>query len=370
MKQLGLCSSLYKFNSAKEFIDDFSPCKDDLMITCEYIFKPFFSSFDIQSQIIFQEKFGAGEPSDEMIEKMLAAVNPGYKRVIAIGGGTVMDIAKLFALKQITPLEDLFTGKIPPEKKCPLVLIPTTCGTGSEVTNVSVVKFSSLGTKLRLVSDSLYADDAVLIPELLKNLPRPVFAASSIDALITSAEACLSPLATPYSELFGHEAIKMILNGYKQISEHGFSSLDGLLENFLIASDYSGISFALAGCGAVHAMSYPLSGKYRVIHGEAVYALFTDVLRMYSKKQCSDKYDTVLQLFSNALGCKKSDVFDSLDALIQNIFPKKPLSAYGVTEQDIPEFTDDILARYRSVMSHNPTVLDRQDVIAVYKACL
>ncbi len=369
MKQLGLCSSLYKFNSAKEFIDDFSPCKDDLMITCEYIFKPFFSSFDIQSQIIFQEKFGAGEPSDEMIEKMLAAVNPGYKRVIAIGGGTVMDIAKLFALKQITPLEDLFTGKIPPEKKCPLVLIPTTCGTGSEVTNVSILGFISLNTKLRLAQDALYADSAVFIPELISKLPHSVFATSSIDALIHAIESSLSPLATPYSELFGHKAMQMIISGYQKLKESNGEALYSLLENFMIASNYAGIAFGKAGCGAVHAMSYPFSGKYHVAHGEANYVLLTGVLKMYSKKQCSDKYDIVVNILKNALGCEKDDVFDSLDALIQNVFPKKPLSAYGVTEQDIPEFADSVLKYQQVIMSHNPTVLSRQDVIDIYKSC-
>lgn len=370
MKQLGLCSKLYKFNSCKEFAESFELKPTDLIITCKYIFEPYFGDMNISSQVIYQEEFGSGEPNDDMVNAIIEAVKGDYKRVIGIGGGTVIDISKLFALEQITPLVDLFQGKITPKKKCDLILVPTTCGTGSEVTNVSILGFNSLDTKLRLAVDEMYADYAVLIPTLIEKLPRHFFATSSIDALIHAIESSLSPLSTPFSLLFGHKAIEMIISGYTRIKNEGYDILPQLLENFMIASNYAGIAFGQAGCGAVHAMSYPLSGKYHVAHGEANYALLTSVLKKYAEKNCSDKYDETITVLKNALNCEKENVAEKLDELLNAVLEKKPMSFYGATKDDINAFADSVLKYQQVIMSHNPTVLSKQDVIDIYNDCL
>lgn len=369
MKQLELCTSIFKFTEPQEFAEALHLDQHDLIITCRYIYEPFFGSLKLPAQVIFQEDFGAGEPSEPMITRMCSSIVPDYHRVIGIGGGTVMDIAKLFCLKQIMPLEDLFTGKIPAQKKCPLILVPTTCGTGSEVTNVAIVSFPSLDSKLRLAEDSMYADQAVFLPKLLEKIPYHIFATSSIDALIHAIESSLSPLATPYSELFGHEAMRMIVKAYQEIREKGKDILPDLLETFLIAGNYAGIAFGKAGCGAVHAMSYPLSGKYHVAHGEANYALLTAVLKAYSKKNCSRKYDIVVSILQELLHCEKDFVFDELDNLISCISEKKPLHAYGTTREDLPAFTDNVLRHQQVILSHNPTVLSRDDILSIYQSC-
>ncbi len=167
------------------------------------------------------------------------------------------------------------------EKKRELVIVPTTCGTGSEVTNIAILNRTRIGTKLGLVSDNMYADSAVLIPELLKGLPFAVFATSSIDALVHAVESSLSPKATSLTKLFGYKAIEMIIRGYQTIAAEGKDARISLLEDFLVASNYAGIAFGTAGCAAVHAMSYPLGGKYHVAHGESNYAMFTGVLKNY-----------------------------------------------------------------------------------------
>lgn len=370
MKQLSLCSSILKFTEIKEFTDSLQVNENDLIITCRYIYEPYFGSFDLPAQILYQEEFGSGEPSEPMIAGMLSSLRSDYKRVIGIGGGTIMDIAKLFCLNNITPLEDLFTGKTTAEKKCPLVLVPTTCGTGSEVTNVTIVNFPALNSKLRLAADAMYADEAVFIPRLLEQIPYQIFATSSIDALIHAIESSLSPLATPYSELFGHEAMRMIVGAYQKMRKNGKDLLPNLLEQFLIASNYAGIAFGKAGCGAVHAMSYPLSGKYHVAHGEANYALLTAVLKKYSQKTCSEKYDVVVTILKDLLHCDAEYVFDELDRLISFILEKKPLHAYGTAPDDLPAFTDNVLKYQQVIMSHNPAVLEREDIMDIYQSCL
>lgn len=370
MKQLGLSSALHKFDSCREFAEAFHLNENDLIITCKYIFEPYFGEMKVPAQVIYQEEFGQGEPNDVMINSMIDAVKGDYNRVIGIGGGTVLDISKLFALKNMTPLVDLFQGKIKSEKKCELVLIPTTCGTGSEVTNVAIVGFLSLDTKLRLATDEMYADSAVLIPQLLENLPRHFFATSSIDALIHAIESSLSPLATPYSQLFGHKAIEIIVSGYRRIEREGYQVLGGLLEDFMVASNYAGIAFGQAGCGAVHAMSYPLSGKYHVAHGEANYALLTSVLKKYAQKECSEKYDITMGVLGSALQCGKKEVAGALDALLSAVLEKKPMSAYGTTEDDVEAFADSVLKYQQVIMSHNPTELSKEDVMDIYRDCL
>lgn len=116
-----------------------------------------------------------------------------------IGGGTIIDIAKILALDSILPIEDLYDGKLPIKRTKKLVLVPTTCGTGSEVTNIAILALTRRHTKKGLANDCMYADSAVLVPELLKGLPFKFFATSSIDALIHAMESSLSPkgYATP-----------------------------------------------------------------------------------------------------------------------------------------------------------------------------
>lgn len=370
MKQLSLSSEIHKFDTCKEFVKAFHINESDLIITCKYIFEPYFNGMDIRAQVIFQEEFGQGEPNDDMVNSMIKAIDSDYNRIIGIGGGTVLDISKLFALKKITPLLDLFQGKMNPEKKRGLILVPTTCGTGSEVTNVSILGFHALDTKLRLAADELYADDAVLIPELINHLPRRFFAASSIDALIHAIESGMSPLATPYSKLFGYKAVELIIRAYRKLEKEGFDVLENLSEDFLIAANYAGIAFGKAGCGAVHATSYPLSGKYHVAHGEANYTLLTSVLKKYAEKDCNDNYADTMNILKDALGCKTVQVPEELDRLLGVILKKQPMSHYGASPEDIPAFADSVLKYQQVIMSHNPVLLSRNDIIGIYEDCL
>ena len=193
MIELQLKPTIYSYDTCREFVEDLQVGADDLIITNQYIFDPNFKDLGLTCHVLFQEKYGMGEPSDEMAEAIYKDMPKDVKRIIGIGGGTVMDLCKLFILKQVSPVLDLFDGKIPVEKAKELILIPTTCGTGSEVTNVSVMALVSRNTKKGIADNALYADKAVLISQLLKTLPFKVFATSSIDALVHAVESALSP---------------------------------------------------------------------------------------------------------------------------------------------------------------------------------
>ncbi|MCD8300517.1 MAG: 4-hydroxybutyrate dehydrogenase [Clostridiales bacterium] len=367
MKQFMVKPEILKYDTCKDFAEDFKIGKDDLVITNEYIYQPFFGDLNLDCEVIFQEKYGVGEPSDDMVEAMYKDIKGQPKRVIAVGGGTVIDISKIFALKNVSPILDLYDGKLPVEKNKELILIPTTCGTGSEVTNIAILALNSRGTKKGLAVDEMYGDKAVMIPELLKGLPFKVFATSSIDALIHAIESSLSPKANGYTKMFGYKAMEMILNGYKKIRDEGPDARLPLLEDFLIASNYAGIAFGNAGCAAVHALSYPLGANYHVAHGESNYAMFTGVMKNYLEIKTDGEIETLEKYIAGILECSPENVFDELEKLLNVLLPKKALHEYGVKEKELAEFTDSVMTEQGRLMVNSFVELDRDRVYKIYK---
>ncbi len=172
MKQFKISPVISIVDTCKEFASEFNINEKDLLIIGEHTYNDYFKELNTGANVIYLRNYGSGEPSDEMVDKMYADVcKLDYNRVIAIGGGSILDVAKLFVLKNITPALDLFERRLPIEKTKELILVPTTCGTGSEVTNISILELKSRHTKFGLAVDELYADAAVLIPELLQSLP-------------------------------------------------------------------------------------------------------------------------------------------------------------------------------------------------------
>ncbi len=367
MKELMIKPSIYKYGTAKEFAEEFKLGKGDLVITNEYIYNPYFGELNLGCDTIFQEKYGAGEPSDDMLEAIYKDVKGEHKRIVAIGGGTVIDISKIFALKYVSPILDLYDGKKPIEKDKELVIVPTTCGTGSEVTNIAILALNSRGTKKGLASDEMYADSAVLVPELLEGLPFPVFATSSIDALVHAVESSLSPKGNEMTRLFGYKAMEMILKGYKKIVAEGRDARIPLLPDFLTASTFAGIAFGNAGCAAVHALSYPLGGKYHVPHGESNYAMFTGVLKNYMEIKSDGEIAKLNQFIADILEVPVENVYDALEALLNNLIQKKPLHEYGVTQQDLEEFTESVMVNQGRLMANNFVELDKERVYKIYR---
>ena len=369
MVEVILKPTLHSFDTCGEFVAEFAPGAEDLILTNKYIYEPAFGSFGLKSRVIYQEEYGMGEPTDVMVDAILAeAARSGCRRVIAIGGGTVLDIAKVLAVSAGEGVDALYEQAPNLTKHRELILIPTTCGTGSEVTNIAIMARTRLGTKLGLVGPAMYADHAVLIPELLEGLPFGVFATSSIDALVHAVESSLSPKATPYTKLFGYKAIEMILRGYQKIAAQGKDARIPLLKDFLIASNYAGLAFGTAGCAAVHATSYPLSGKYHVAHGESNYAMFTGVLNCYMSIRQDGEIAAMNAYLADLLGCGVEEVYVKLEELLDQILPKKPLRAYGVTPEDLPEFARSVITGQGRLMANNFVPLDEEQVLGIYKA--
>ncbi|MDK2966581.1 4-hydroxybutyrate dehydrogenase [Lacrimispora sp.] len=368
MKEIILKSQISYYDTCAEFAREFNLGSGDLILTNEYIYKPYFGNLELNVHTIFQEAYGTGEPTDVMVDAILeAAAKTDCKRIIAIGGGTVIDIAKVMAVSEGEPLDSLYAAPDKIRKKRELVILPTTCGTGSEVTNISIINRTRLGTKVGLVSPHMYADEAVLVPELLNGLPFAVFATSSIDALVHAVESSLSPKATPFTKLFGYKAIEMIIRGYQEIAAKGPEARLPLMKDFLIASNYAGIAFGTAGCAAVHATSYPLGGTYHVAHGESNYAMFTGVLKNYMEIRQDGEIAVMNRCLVKLLGCSESEVYEKLDELLGTILPKKSLREYGVKQEELALFTKSVMEQQARLMANNFVPLNEERVLKIYQ---
>lgn len=366
MKEFFLKTTIHRFETVREFADEFQIGKGDLLFCNRHFLEDQFRDLKLECDAISPGDYGKGEPDDDMVDAMSRDIKGSHKRIIAVGGGTVMDLAKLFALQTCSPASDLFDGKIDIIRDKKLVLVPTTCGTGSEVTNISILSLNKLGTKKGLAVDQLYADDAVIIPELVRDLPYDPFSTSSLDALVHSVESALSPKATEITRMFAYRAMGMIVRGYLKIAQDGPDARKDLMTDFLMASTYAGMSFSVAGNGAVHAMSYPLGALYHVPHGESNYAMFTGVMKNYLEIRTDGEMAKVVRYLSYLLRCEEKDAFDQLDKLTGRIRPKKALHEYGMTREQIEEFTDSVIANQQRLLANSFVPFDRDRFIKVY----
>lgn len=361
--------SIAVYESLKNFIEENKIGKDDLIITNEYVLKPQLNGASLSCDILYQEKYGQGEPSDEMVDAMIGETKgKDYKRIIAIGGGTVIDISKLFVFGEGYHVEEIFAKGTQLEKKRELIVIPTTCGTGSEVTNISIVEFKKKQTKMGLAIPALYANEAVLIPSMLSTLPYEVFAASSIDALIHAMESYVSPKATVFSRIFGKAAIEKILHGYKKLEEAGERKVPEDMEDFLYASTMAGVAFGNAGCAAVHALSYPIGGNFHVAHGKANYIVFEEVFQMY--KELGADLSSVEEVLADVLQCNKNEVWIKMFKLLGAVLTRQRLSEFGVDEVKCEEMAESVIQNQQRLLANNPIQISKDQMKTIYMRCL
>jgi 4-hydroxybutyrate dehydrogenase len=368
MRTLKVVPTINKFDTCIDFCKEFNVGKGDLIITSKHTYDDFLKDATQGAFVIFLRDFGNGEPTDAMVEAIHDHLKDiDYKRVIGIGGGAIIDVAKWFVLETIKPVTYLYDKKVEPKKTKELILIPTTCGTGSEVTNISVLEIVSRRSKFGLAIDEFFADSAILIPELLSNLPFRFFATSSIDAFIHAIESYLSPKASRMTKMYSKEAMEIIIESYKIIAEKGEASRIEMLEDFLYASIYAGIAFGNAGTGGVHAMSLPFGAAYHVPHGEANYAFFSAVFKVYQKGKPEGNIKELNEFLANLLSCHWDEVYDALDVLFSKLIKRKSLKEYGTKIEQLEEFTENVMTKQGRLMVNTYFPLDRDIVYNIYE---
>lgn len=343
----------------------------DLILTNEYIYNPVIAKLDPGCKTLFQEKFGGGEPTDEMVDAILDALRETeYDRIIAVGGGTIIDIAKVLSVAEAKDrVDDLYDRMAEGLKKIhPLTIVPTTCGTGSEVTNISIISRVSKGVKQGIVSEAMFADEAALIPDMLMSLPYGVFATSSIDAMIHAVESFLSPNACPLSEMFSEKALTLILKGWqKAVNAGGGEAWKESAAQFLRASDHAGIAFGHAGCAAVHAMAYPLGSVHHIPHGQANQLMFAEVMKKYAQKKPEGRLDELSALIGEILQVEKAEGLRALYGLMDAVLKKNPLRDHGVKKEELSVFAKNVVETQQRLLNNNYVPLTEAEILEIYE---
>lgn len=339
----------------------------DLIFTQRILHETFMQ--DSAAQVLFYDDFCDGEPTDVAVDAMLTAIRKlDFDRLVAIGGGSILDSAKVLALDSDADVAGLFEAGVQPGRKAGLILAPTTCGTGCEVTCVSVFDFPAIGSKIGKAFDAGFADHAVLVDEFLSKIPYPVFATSSADALVHAMEIYLAPKASPYTDMFCMAAIKSILQGYMRIVEHGRAVIQQDARAYLIASNMAGIALANVLAGGVHAIAMHFGSAHHVPHGEATRLFLPPVFKVYYRKAPEGKIAEIAQVITEVLDLPQdgANPFDALDALLAKVVPTKRLRDYGMAEGDVGPYAAKVIETQQRLLVNNYVPLSDADIAGVY----
>ena len=313
-----------------------------------------------------------GNPSVETVEKAAAAFcKSGANFIIALGGGSPMDVAKAVGVVaryggSITEYEG--GGRVPGDI-IPLIAIPTTAGTGSEVTAFSVITDHSRNYKLTVFSYKLIPAYAILDPELLTTAPVSVAAACGIDAMVHALEAYISKDASPFSDAMAEKALELI---GKNIRRYVADRTDiEAAEAMITGSLFAGIAFSWARLGDVHAMSHPVSAYFDVPHGVANAILLPTIVE-YNALADRGKY---LKLFNYISLTPASEaefesvmLVDLLTELNEQLGIPGSLGEVGVTADKFDAMADD--AMKSGNIAVNPRSTTKKDVLSLYEKAL
>ena len=371
MKGFSIKTEIEEYDTFEQYAAQAGLGPEDLVLCGEHTYDKYVAPLSLGTQTLFREKYGKGEPTDGMVDAILDALREKeFNRIIAIGGGTVVDIAKVVAVAgKEDKVDDLYDHVDSLKKVHPLVIIPTTCGTGSEVTNISVINRVSKGVKMGLASNGMLADKAVMITDMLDSLPYKIFATSSIDAMVHSVESFLSPNGCSISEIFSAEALKTIIRCWKKsVEAGGGDAWKAYAADFLKASNWAGLGFGYAGCAAVHACAYPLGSVYHIPHGQSNQLMFKDVMEKYREIRPSGKINDLGDIIGTCLGVAQGEALPALYELMDKVLKKEPLRNFGVKESDLPVFAEDVIKTQQRLLKNNYVELSEEQVLEIYKA--
>jgi alcohol dehydrogenase len=292
----------------------------------------------------------------------------GADGVIGLGGGSSMDTAKVVAvlMNSDQTLEDIYGTNTVRGRRAPLVLSPTTAGTGSEVTSISVITTEE-DTKVAVVDNALYPDLAVLDPELTMGLPRHVTAATGIDAMVHAIEAYTNiHRKNPVSDALAREALKLL-------SSHIVAACEtpgdrGAREAMLLGAMLAGQAFANSPVGAVHGMAYPLGGIFHIPHGLSNSLMLEPVLRFNAPKADHQYAELADVVAPGAAGtnAQKCDTFiKRVVEIIEATGVERRLSQLGISHNDLPRMAEDAMKGQR-VLQNNPRTVTYDDALAMY----
>lgn len=290
--------------------------------------------------------------------------------VIAVGGGSVMDVAKLASILATDDytVKDLLDNPLLAKKRVPSLMIPSTAGTGAEATPNAIVGVPERDLKIGIVNPEMIADFVLLDGRMIKNLPKPIAAATGVDALCHAIECFTSAKANPISDTFALEALDLIMNNIIEACTNPEALT--AKRNMLLGSFYAGVAITASGTTAVHALSYPLGGKYHIAHGVSNAILLTPVMKFNEpaiKDLLAVAYDRVIKEGHQdwSVDEKSAYMISQLDEIVKVLEIPTSLKTFNVPEEDL----DGLVAAGMEVtrlLVNNKREVTPEDARAIY----
>ncbi|MDF7826377.1 iron-containing alcohol dehydrogenase [Pontiellaceae bacterium B12227] len=305
-----------------------------------------------------------GDPSIEQVEEMVAMAKEfGADSVIGMGGGSPVDASKVVAasLTNELPVEKMVGSDQVPHRCAPLFIIPTTAGTGSEVTNISILTDTKEQMKKAVLSNTILPHAAFLIPELTVSMPGSITATTGIDAFCHATEAYLSKRRNPYSDGMAFKALGLIF----QWLEKACCEPDNLeaREGMLMASFFAGLAFTNASVTAIHAFAYPLGGRHHTPHGMANALMLTPVLR-HNLVGNEERFADLAEAFC---GTRDPEAFvPAVQELKKKIGLPMSLKEAGIPEDDLEPMAEAVMGVTR-LLAVNPNEITEDDALRIYR---
>ncbi len=310
------------------------------------------------------------EPSYIEVEKIQEETkNAQADLIIGFGGGSVMDAAKLCSvlIGATYSVKDLLDTPQIAAKKIKTIMIPTTCGTGSEATCNAIVAVPEEKVKKGIVNNEMIPDYVILDPQLIRNLPKQIIAATGVDALAHAVECYTSNKATPFSNVYALEGAKLIFENIRQ----AYNEPENMKakEAMLIGAFYGGVAITGSGTTAVHALSYPLGGKYHIPHGVSNAILFETVMN-FNKDACADQLadicDAINPSYSDkSVNEKAQYVIDEIADIVKVTNIPVNLNEFGIQKDDL-EFLVQAGSEQKRLLVNNKKELSKEDIRQIY----
>ena len=305
----------------------------------------------------------ADPPEAVVLEAAGKAREFGAEAIIAFGGGSPMDTAKVVSLLAggDQPLSEMYGVEQVRVSGLPSIMIPTTAGTGSEVTNVAVITTGAT-SKRGIASGALYADMAILDPELTLGLPRHATAATGIDAMVHAIEAYTNKRSkNPVSDALALAALKKLQGGILTACDAP-SNLEAR-GDMLLGAMLAGQAFSNSPVGAVHAMAYPLGGIFHVPHGLSNSVVLPPVLK-FNAAAAENLYAEMAGHLG--LAASSAALITEMERIADATGIETRLSQLGISHNDIPRMAEDVAANDR-LLPNNPRELTYDDIVRLYE---
>ena len=286
--------------------------------------------------------------------------------VVGVGGGSIMDCAKAIAFLAINEgdVNDYIFGRKQSEKALPILLIPTTCGTGSEGNGFAVLTNPETGDKKSLRCNAIIAKVSIVDPECMMTMPKPIPASVGFDALCHCMEAYTSKIAQPFSDALSILAIELL--GKHLVKLYHDPSLRESWEAVSIASTIGGMVINTAGVSLSHGMEHPASGLRDIVHGKGLAAL-TPVIVDASYKGNPEKFAAISKLIG---GKDESDCGDAIRKILKELDLTYSLSELGINEEDVEWMTENCLKVSAAGIANNPVLFTAEEISGLYKEAL